>query len=144
MVKTCCCCGRRRQEKFFNNKTVSRLQSYCRNCQSEKAKEHYKANKQYYLYKAEKQRKKLISLIREAKNKPCHDCNVVYPYYVMDFDHREGKHFNLGGSYSRRSIKAILTEIAKRDVVCSNCHRTRSHRRRLYAGENSRSLNALF
>ena len=144
MFKTCSYCGHRRLEKSFNKKTASRLQPYCRDCQSVKAKEHYELNRQYYLAKAEKQRKKLVLLIREAKNKSCCDCNNIYPYYVMDFDHREGKDFNLGGLNSRRSVKAILTEIAKCDVVCSNCHRARSHRRRLEEGKSLQSLNALF
>ena len=26
----------------------------------------------------------------EQKSKPCADCKETYPYYVMDFDHREG------------------------------------------------------
>lgn len=50
----------------------------------------------------------------------------------MDFDHREGvvKKFSLykiGGA----TAKAILEEIAKCDVVYANCHRERTHRRRL-------------
>jgi hypothetical protein len=36
-------------------------------------------------------------LIRQAKARPCADCGVLYPYYVMDFDHRPGtgKTYNL-------------------------------------------------
>jgi len=134
MLKMCAHCGKRRNERFFNRKTSSRLQPYCRDCQSKKAKEHYAANRDYYLAKAGRQRGKLKAVIREAKSKPCCDCQMLYPYYVMDFDHREGKEFNIGGSHSYMSVKAILKEIAKCDVVCSNCHRERSHQRRLMAG----------
>lgn len=26
---------------------------------------------------------------RQLKEVPCGDCNIKYPYYVMDFDHRD-------------------------------------------------------
>ncbi len=62
---------------------------------------------------------------------PSADCGIQYPYYVMDFDHREGetKVINLA-SASRMTRPKILEEIAKCDVVCSNCHRERTHRRK--------------
>ena len=106
MLKTCDYCGKRRNERFFNRKTSSRLQPYCRDCQSKKAKEHYAANRDYYLAKAGRQRGKLKAVIRDAKSKPCCDCQKLYPYYVMNFDHREGKEFYIGGShflYERQS-----------------------------------------
>ncbi len=66
------------------------------------------------------------------KSRPCADCGIQYPFYVMDFDHREGvtKEFALN-SVTRLTREAILREIAKCDVVCSNCHRERTHQRRL-------------
>lgn len=134
MSKVCSHCGRRRHERFFNHRTASRLQPYCRDCQSKKAKEHYAANRTYYLAKAVRQRDKLKTFIRAAKSKPCCDCRIMYPFYVMEFDHREGKEFNIGGSYSYMGMKAILREIAKCDVVCANCHRERSYRRRVMGG----------
>ena|SRR5438067_4436966 len=135
MNKWCGKCGRLRNERFFNHRRRSGLQPYCRDCQRAVAKEHYITNRSYYLEKADRHRSKLKRLIREIKSQPCFDCGVAYPYYIMDFDHREGKAFNLGGAHSRQSIKAIMTEIAKCDVVCSNCHRERSHQRRLKISE---------
>ena len=71
-------------------------------------------------------------VIREAKSKPCSDCKTTYPYYVMDFDHVRGdKVIALGlvvaWGYTEQEI---LNEIAKCDVVCSNCHRERTHARK--------------
>lgn len=64
-------------------------------------------------------------IIRAAKNVPCADCGQRYPYYVMDFDHREEKSTNVG--WMRGCGRARLeAEIAKCDVVCANCHRERS------------------
>lgn len=44
-----------------------------------------------------------------------------------DFDHRPGetKRFSVGVNV-RRNWNVILDEIAKCDVVCSNCHRVRT------------------
>lgn len=70
-----------------------------------------------------------VPIIRDAKDKPCADCGIQYPYYVMQFDHVRGeKKFNLGGGWNN-SIEAIREEIAKCDVVCSNCHAERTYQR---------------
>ena len=70
--------------------------------------------------------------IREQKNKPCTDCGIQYPYYVMQFDHvpeRGPKLFTLTKSQCNRSLKSIKAEIAKCDLVCANCHFERTHQR---------------
>ena len=70
------------------------------------------------------------ALIRAEKDKPCADCGVRYPYYVMHFDHlgAEPKLFNLGRA-GARAWASIQAEIAKCDVVCANCHAERTFRR---------------
>lgn len=78
------------------------------------------------------QKLRLRSLIRDAKAKPCADCGIQYPYYVMQFDHRDGeiKLFNIGLVVSNRpSVQSLLDEITKCDVVCANCHAERTFRR---------------
>lgn len=59
------------------------------------------------------------------------DCGESYPYYVMDFDHREGEHKVQIVSIlaNRGTLKQVREEIAKCDVVCSNCHRIRTFKR---------------
>lgn len=70
------------------------------------------------------------ALINAYKNKPCMDCGVEYPTYVLDFDHVRGeKSFNISGAKSNRTPKAIIAEIEKCDLVCSNCHRVRTQSR---------------
>ncbi len=49
---------------------------------------------------------------------------------VLEFDHLKDKAFNIGASLSGRSWASILDEIAKCEVVCANCHRRRTARRR--------------
>lgn len=70
-------------------------------------------------------------LLIALKNRPCEDCGVQYPRYILDFDHVRGtKIFNLKLSCTRfRSINAIIAEVEKCDLVCANCHRERHHQR---------------
>ena len=69
------------------------------------------------------------------KYNSCLDCGVVYPYYVMDFDHRpeETKSFNISkmNQYAATSdrISKVMKEIDKCDYVCANCHRERTQER---------------
>ena len=69
-------------------------------------------------------------VIQQIKARPCQDCNIQYPYWIMDFDHVRGdKLFNLGVG-ANKSMTKLLAEIEKCDVVCANCHRNRSYARR--------------
>jgi len=72
---------------------------------------------------------RLRAIVIDSKNRPCADCGVRYPYYVMDFDHvRGGKRFNVSeGAASQVTVENLLEEIAKCDVVCANCHRERTY-----------------
>lgn len=63
------------------------------------------------------------------KSAPCMDCGIAYPPYVMDFDHRPGevKMFHVGKMrVNGTRWEKVLAEIAKCDLVCSNCHRART------------------
>jgi hypothetical protein len=70
---------------------------------------------------------KARELIAAAKNQPCADCGGTFPLVCMDFDHRDPalKSFTIAQGL-QRSHEALLAEIAKCDVVCSNCHRLRT------------------
>lgn len=62
-------------------------------------------------------------IIREAKTRPCADCGIQYPYYVMQFDHVDGKELSLAIVAKKHwSEDHIRREIAKCEVVCANCH----------------------
>lgn len=73
--------------------------------------------------------------IRKAKDVPCTDCHQRYPYYVMDFDHVRGEKHHTLAHMSRKgmnwTLDVINDEIAKCEVVCSNCHRARTYHRQV-------------
>ena len=80
-----------------------------------------------------KQKEALARYLKEVKEKnPCMDCKISYPYYMMDFDHVRGKkQANVAELINTLSKKRIDTEIAKCEVVCSNCHRARTYLRKI-------------
>jgi lysyl-tRNA synthetase class I len=85
-----------------------------------------------------KQKAALHKYLRELKDKtPCFDCKIQYPYYVMDFDHVRGrKHKNVMELVPTLSKKKIDEELAKCEIVCSNCHRVRTHMRKVKKAGN--------
>ena len=73
------------------------------------------------------------SIMNEAKSKPCMDCGGIFDPICMDFDHRPGSvKVTAVASMLNRNVSLVLKEIAKCDVVCSNCHRLRTYRLRNY------------
>jgi len=75
-----------------------------------------------------------VAMLNELRDVPCADCGRRFPPCVMQFDHRDPatKTYEVTRIITRaRSV--ILAEIAKCDIVCTNCHRDRTHRRRIAA-----------
>jgi hypothetical protein len=115
----------------FGSKGGDRTQHFCKECQRAYSKQHYQNNKARYYERNERQRLRLKQILIEAKAKSCKDCGVQYPPYVMDFDHLDdSEKLDDVSRLTRFTKKKLLTEIAKCDVVCSNCHRERTHQRR--------------
>ncbi len=103
--------------------------------QREAIRRHYYANKQYYIDKAYKKRDVLRRWVYDLKNTTaCTDCKIQYPYYVTDFDHIENNGIKINTvskMINSGSIRQVKEEIAKCELVCSNCHRIRTHNRRI-------------
>lgn len=93
-------------------------------------RKHYHANKQQYLDRNAEVRRRMKQWIKDLKTVPCMDCGVTYPYYVMDFDHRDPskKADTINRILNNGSWRKLREEVAKCDVVCANCHRERTHK----------------
>ena len=73
-----------------------------------------------------------MAFVRGTKDmKPCMDCGVAYPYYVMHYDHREPATKKWDLSHAK-TITGARVEIAKCDLVCANCHAERTFRTKHY------------
>ena len=119
-------------EYNFRYRAAGVRHSYCKSCGKVLTHSHYVRNKRQYLDRNARTFAGRRAFLRQMKSRPCADCGIQYPYYVMDFDHREGlqKNFSLS-RVEGVTLRTIQREIEKCDVVCANCHRERTHQRRI-------------
>lgn len=115
----------------FRNKLLLKRHSTCKECHNKVIRKHYKDNTPYYIAKAKKRKLEYgdpvrNEIVRIKESNPCADCGNFFPYYVMDFDHLKNKEHNVS---QITSLDVLAQEIAKCEIVCSNCHRTRTHDR---------------
>lgn len=90
----------------------------------------YQKNRQRHIKAQRQHQRKIADVMRTEKQKPCADCSIEYPYYVMHYDHVRGeKLIEVSRMRRRFGYQQVLAEIAKCEVVCSNCHAERTHRR---------------
>lgn len=74
----------------------------------------------------------------ELKSNPCQDCGKNFPICCMDFDHKIGtkKTYNVGSMFAHHYSKELIKkELKKCDLVCANCHRVRTQKRRIGSGK---------
>jgi hypothetical protein len=111
--------------EVFNSRTPEYRKGYAHN--------HYVANKAAYLDRAKNYKKQIKAIVDDLKSQPCQDCKHTYPPICMDFDHRDPmqkKHL-VSVLTNQGRIKALREEVAKCDLVCSNCHRIRTAKQAL-------------
>jgi hypothetical protein len=73
----------------------------------------------------------------------CADCGLVPEVLeVLEFDHRpdEEKTTDVSNLMVSGSWDAFVSEVAKCDIVCANCHRIRTVKRRQLGGQRGRSI----
>jgi hypothetical protein len=139
---------RRREYMRHYSKTLLYKQAQRRYRDSERGKEHIKQYTQLPETKAARKRwrqspaglktyrvrqQKRYSAIGILKNYlgGCIDCGYNGHPMALEFDHKPGsKKVKCVGQLARHPWHVVLTEIAKCDVVCANCHRVRTANRR--------------
>jgi len=131
--KVCSTCSKNKLISEFSQRTNGKSHGVCKSCHNNYNRQHYQRNKDLYITKAKKrtvkQRKIQRELLAEIKSVPCKDCGVRYPSYVMQFDHKSNKHFNISDCIGQVGWNTMKAEIEKCDVVCANCHAKRTHQR---------------
>lgn len=81
----------------------------------------------------ERNKEYVNSLKRDAV---CTDCKIDYPFYILQFDHigDDKKDHVSTMANSGVPLSTLRAEIAKCEIVCANCHITRTYTRAKWRG----------
>ena len=134
-MKRCPGCGEVKPLSEFpkNAARSDGVHSVCKACRRRYDHERYERlhgrSIDYVPLRSERGRRAWLRALKEGK--PCADCGRVFPPQVMQWDHRPGteKLFELSNAYGGWTREAVLVEISKCDLVCTNCHVIRTFRR---------------
>lgn len=143
-MRACGRCGEIKPDAEFawRRKARGERQKYCRPCQADYGREHYRTNRAAYIERARTRkqrvnRERMELLFTYFASNPCVDCGEVDPL-VLEFDHLRDKTFTIGTAFRDRNWADVVAEMAKCEVVCANCHRRRTARRQGFIRESSR------
>ena len=117
---------------------IDKCDIVCANCHATRTYKWLLARERTFTGKSRRLEEKRLywrahaKLLEQLRDVPCADCGVRFPSYVMQFDHRDSadKKYTVTRMIGRAGRAKILTEAAKCDIVCANCHRERTYRRR--------------
>ena len=135
-VKTCSKCGRIGKSPI----DFPSAGSVCRKCVATRTKEYESTHHDQHRKRLDS---RIIAVRRLKEGKPCVDCGRIFPYYVMDFDHRDStmKEFQISNAVkSGIAWKRVLEEIEKCDLLCCCCHRLRTRKRNSAKPKHSNKL----
>ena len=94
----------------------------------------YERNKALTIQRTKHRRKEKDKYVLEYKlsNSICNDCKISWAPHQLDFDHVRGiKKAGINQIVRNGTMKQLLEEIQKCEIVCSNCHRHRTYMRSL-------------
>lgn len=136
-MKKCTICKIEKEFESYNKKKSSKdgLQPHCRACSHERFKKYWLNNKTKQI-KVVRARNKIVqdALLKwfcvYLSDKKCVDCSEN-SILVLEFDHIRGtKQANISTMIRKGYAKQqILTEIAKCEIRCRNCHQAITHKR---------------
>lgn len=111
------------------------LATHCKVCHAQYYRDRVQRDPDYFLKFQRATRRKRAAYLNAIKAKGCQDCGESHPA-CLDFHHRDSA--TKAGNINRmlgdnKSWESILMEVAKCDVLCSNCHRKRHHNERQVA-----------
>lgn len=125
------------REEFAIKPKAKRGRAYkCKECKRKYNKVWYEENKDKHIQAAavhsKKRKDRILALVWKLKSGPCMDCHKKYHPICMDFDHPDPSNKTMAVSQMimwGKSEESIFEEIDKCELVCSNCHRLRTHLR---------------
>tara|TARA_R110000782_G_scaffold206638_1_gene295189 strand:+ start:336 stop:731 length:396 start_codon:yes stop_codon:yes gene_type:complete len=124
-MKHCSKCNCEKELSEFYKNTLNKktgLSAYCKCCSKADKKVHYVNNKNKYIDSGIQGRKWFMDYKRSLE---CSRCGFNHPA-ALDFHHRDPSTKSLkfeSIAMVKKNEKIIMEEIAKCDILCSNCHR---------------------
>jgi len=106
---------------------IKKCELVCSNCHRVRTYERKMKNKKELYEKPYIDRNR--QLLRKIKNVPCLDCSKIFHFSAMDFDHIENNKIRNVATMITIKQSRLLEEIAKCEIICSNCHRIRTKSR---------------
>lgn len=129
-MKQCTKCGTTTDQFSRNRSRSDGLNKWCKPCMKVYGQERYSLKGDFLKVQIAEERRRRADEYRDLKKTlVCVDCGNS-DYRVLDFDHLSDKLVTISQVAREWSMKRLMTEINKCDVVCSNCHRIRTHERR--------------
>lgn len=131
-MKTCANCRVVKPFTDFakNSARKDGLQSSCRPCDKTRKDAYYREHVSQFVGYARKNKRRIRAQLKEIKKGlSCSRCGDSR-WYVLDFHHRDPKkkEHDVAQLVAKSvSIAKVKAEIARCDVVCSNCHRELHH-----------------
>lgn len=158
-LKTCKKCNQQkpldRFSTFKSRNGEERKRGECWDCRNQYAKDNFERlqkwrhefnqqNKTKKQERAAKVRAEIKAYIDGVKSVPCMDCGGSFPPVCMDFDHIQPKFMSIAKMYSQvYKLDLIKLEIQKCEIVCANCHRLRTQRRKENQAPSKATLSSL-
>jgi hypothetical protein len=131
--KRCTRCGLEKSLAEFHRRGKRGYQVWCKTCRSKYDHEHWAADRERHLrIRRERKRSLAVWLWEMKRGKPCADCGLSFHPVAMQWDHiGTDKVINtsraVNSSWSR---ERIISELAKCELVCANCHSIRTYTRK--------------
>ena len=124
-LRRCAMCGLWKAASEFHNSRTGQF-SYCRECRRAYDRRYYhergKAARRVRQRARVLEARTWMAALKEGV--PCADCGLLFPVWVMHWDHLPG--YEKVGSISEmvgsRSRTITIAELQKCELVCGNCH----------------------
>jgi Homeodomain-like domain-containing protein len=128
-LRRCGRCGNHLPIECFN-RLGDGLQWWCRSCFAAYFRDRGDLHRQQsHAAKQARQQALRAQVLDHLRDHPCVDCGEADPV-VLEFDHLDEKTASISVLLSQTATrKAVEAEIARCEVVCTNCHRRRTAKR---------------
>jgi len=132
-MKKCSGCHEEKLLECFAPHRIRGTQSWCRDCNKARSKQYYADNRDKHIavvhqHKVSQRKRNQENYCNYLLSHPCVDCGEA-DILVLEADHLRDKKKNVSLLLNAYAWAAVVAELEKCDIVCSNCHARRTQQR---------------